>query len=92
VTTPKAYTLRFANRHPISRAKAERKGRTEADVDELIRWLSGYEKSTLEPQLEEKTGFESLISQSSRSNSQREEVAGVVRGLRVGEIEDETMR
>jgi len=88
----KIYTMPFAKVYPLYVAKAERKGRTKAEVDEIIRWLTGYDQSGLEAQLEEQTDFENFLRQSPRLNPLRKQITGVVCGVRVEEIEEATMR
>jgi hypothetical protein len=88
----KIYTMSFAKVYPLYVAKAERKGRTKAEVDEIVRWLTGYDQSGLEARLEEETDFESFLAQSPRLNPLRKKITGVVCGVRVEEVEEETMR
>ena len=92
MSKPKIYTMHFAEVYPLYVAKAERKGRTKAEVDEIIRWLTGYDQSGLEARLNEETDFESFFDQSPRLNPLRKKITGVVCGVRVEEIEEETMR
>ena len=84
--------MSFAKVYPLYVAKAERKGRAKAEVDEIIRWLTGYDQSGLEARLQKETDFESFFDQSPRLNPLRKEITGVVCGVRVEEIEEETMR
>ena len=84
--------MRFATIYPLYVAKAERKGRTKAEVDEIIRWLTGYDQSELEAEIEAETDFESFFAQSPQLNPLRTKITGVVCGVRVEEIEEETMR
>ena len=88
----KIYTMSFAKVYPLYVAKAERKGRTKAEVDEIIRWLTGYDQSGLEAQLEKKSDFEGFFAQAPRLNPLRKKIKGVVCGVRVEEVEEETMR
>ena len=92
MSIPKIYAMSFAKIYPLYVAKAERKGRTKAEVDEIIRWLTGYDQSGLEARLMDETDFESFFDQSPRLNPQRKKITGVVCGVRVEEIEEETMR
>ncbi len=92
MSMPKIYTMSFAEVHPLYVAKAERKGRTKAEVDEIIRWLTGYDQSGLDAQLAEETDFETFIARCPRLNPLRVKITGVVCGVRVEEIEEETMR
>ena len=84
--------MTFAKVYPLYVAKAERKGRTKQEVDEIVRWLTGYDQSGLEARLEEKIDLESFFAQSPRPNPLRKKITGVVCGVRVEEVEEETMR
>jgi len=86
------YKMSFANVYPLYIAKAEKKGRTKSEVDEIIRWLTGYSQKALEDQLEKGTDFETLIAQAPGLNPARALIKGVVCGVRVEEIEEPTMR
>ena len=92
MSKPKIYTMTFAKVYPLYVAKAERKDRTKAEVDEIIRWLTGYDQLGLEARLKEKTDFESFFVLSPRMNPLRKKITGVVCGVRVEEIEEDTMR
>ena len=92
MSRPKIYTMHFAEVYPLYVAKAERKGRTRAEVDEIIKWLTGYDQPGLEARLNEETDLESFFTQSPRMNPQRHKITGVVCGVRVEEVEEETMR
>jgi len=86
------YTMSFASVYPHYIVKAERKGRTKSEVDEIIRWLTGYSQTELEARLEEKTDFETFFAQAPRMNPSRALIKGVVCGVRVEDIEEPTMR
>jgi len=73
-------------------AKAEKKGRTKGEVDEIIRWLTGYSQEELEGQLEKETDFETFFAEAPRLNPARSLIKGVVCGVRVEDIEEPTMR
>ena len=73
-------------------AKAEKKGRTRAEVDEIIRWLTGYSKEELEAQLEKQIDFENFFEQAPQLNPSRALIRGVVCGVRIEDIEEPTMR
>ena len=92
MSKPKIYSMSFAEVYPLYVAKAERKGRTKSEVDEVIRWLTGYDQSQLEAHLEEQTDFESFFAQAPQLNPLRNKIKGVVCGVRVEEIEEDTMR
>ena len=86
------YTTSFASVYPHYAAKAEKKGRTKAEVDEVIRWLTGYDQEGLEAQLEKQTDFETFFVEAPHLNPSRALIKGVVCGVRVEDIEEPTMR
>jgi hypothetical protein len=86
------YTMSFSAVYPLYLAKAEKKGRTKAEVDEIIRWLTGYTQERFEAELEKQTDFESFFAQAPKMNPARTAIKGVVCGVRVEEIEEPTMR
>jgi hypothetical protein len=88
----KIYTMSFASVYPHYVNKAERKGRTKAEVDEIITWLTGYSQEELEAILEKQTDFETFFAEAPQMNSSRELIKGVVCGVRVEDIEEPTMR
>jgi hypothetical protein len=92
MTKHRIYSVSVASVYPHYVAKAEKKGRTKAEVDEIFRWLTGHSQQTLEEQLEKKTTFEDFFAQAPRLNPSRSLITGVVCGIRVEDIEDETMR
>jgi hypothetical protein len=86
------YTVSFASVYPHYVTKAEKKGRSRAEVDEIVRWLTGYDQEELEARLESKTDFETFFAEAPRLNPSRALIKGVVCGVRVEEIEEPTMR
>jgi hypothetical protein len=86
------YKMSFASVYPHYVAKAERKGRTKAEVDEIIRWLTGYSQGELEAVLENGTDFETFFAKAPRLNPARGEIKGTICGVRIEEIEDPLMR
>src|SRR5262249_26291307 len=78
--------------YPLYVAKAERKGRTKAEVDEVIAWLTGYRQKELETQLKKQTDFETFFAEAPRLNPARAIIRGVVCGVRVEDIKEPTMR
>jgi len=86
------YTMSFARVYPEYIAKAKRKGRTKAEVDEIICWLTGYSQKELEAQLEKQTDFEAFFAQAPQLNPSRSLIKGVICGVRLEEIEEPTMR
>lgn len=81
-----------ASVYPHYVAKAERKGRTRTEVDELICWLTGYTPDELTAQLEAETTFRGFFADAPAPNPARELITGVVCGVRVEEVEHPTMR
>jgi hypothetical protein len=92
MTRPSIYAMSFARIYPLYVAKAEKKGRTKTEVDELIRWLTGYSQEELEAQLEKQTDFEDFIAEAPQLNPSRALIKGVVCGVRVEDIEEPTMQ
>lgn len=86
------FTTAFSSVYSHYVAKAERKGRTQADVDEIIRWLTGYSQDDLEAHSSPGTAFEGLFSQAPAMHPRRDLVTGVVCGVRVEAVEDHLMR
>ncbi|MGH6963180.1 MAG: DUF2200 domain-containing protein [Phenylobacterium sp.] len=82
----------FASVYPLYVAKAERKGRTRAEVDEIILWLTGFSRAGFEDQLARATDFETFFAQAPRMNPVRAEIKGVVCGVRVEEVAEPLMR
>lgn len=86
------YIMTFASVYPHYVMKAERKGRTKAEVDEIIRWLTGYTQKKLESQIEKKTTFETFFADAPKLNPNRVLVTGVICGVRIEEIKDPLMK
>lgn len=86
------YTTSFASVYPLYVAKAERKGRTKAEVDTIIGWLTGYSPSELENQIKLGKDFETFFQEAPRMNPSRTLIRGVICGVRIEEIEEPTMR
>lgn len=86
------YTMSFASVYPLYIAKAEKKGRTKAEVDEIIRWLMGYTQKGLEAQLKKQTDFETFIAEAPRLHPSRTLIQGAICGVRLEDIEEPTMR
>lgn len=78
--------------YPHYVTKAEKKGRTKGEVDEIIRWLTGYSQRDLEKHLADKTDFETFFAKAPKLNPARTQVKGVICGVRIEEIEDPLMR
>jgi hypothetical protein len=86
------YAMSVARVYPMYVAKAERKGRTKAEVDEIIRWLTGHSQASLDKELVNRTTFEEFFARAPELNPARALVTGVVCGVRVEDIEEPTMR
>ena len=86
------YTTSFASVYPLYVAKAEKKGRTKAEVNQIISWLTGYGQKELDAQLKKQTDFETFFAEAPRINPSRALIKGVVCGVRVEEIKEPTMR
>lgn len=86
------YTMKFAGVYPHYVTKAEKKGRTKEEVDQIIRWLTGYTQKKLEKQIEKETNFETFFDQAPKMNPDRELIKGVVCGVRVENVEEPLMR
>jgi len=82
----------FAAVYPMYVQKAERKGRTKAEVDRVICWLTGYAQSALQDQIKKKVDFETFFAQAPAMNPNSSLIKGVVCGVRVEEVEDPLMR
>lgn len=86
------YTMSVTSVYPHYVTKAENKGRTKTEVDEIICWLTGYSQEELEKQLEKQTDFETFFAEAPRPNPSRALIKGVVCGVRVEDIEEPTMK
>lgn len=86
------YKTSFASVYPLYVAKAEKKGRTKAEVDQVITWLTGYGPNELQTQLEKQTDFETFFAKAPKINPLRSLIKGVVCGVRVEDIKEPTMR
>lgn len=89
---PKIYTMSFASVYPHYITKAEKKGRTKAEVDEIICWLTGYTQEGLDTELEKQTDFETFFAEAPQLNPSRHLIKGVICGIRVEDIEEPTMK
>jgi len=92
MTKPRLYSMSFASVYPLYLAKAAKKGRTKAEVDETIRWLTGYTQDALDAQLEKASSFENFFAEAPRLNPARSLITGVICGVRVENIEEPTLR
>jgi hypothetical protein len=89
---PRIYAMSFASVYPLYVAKAEKKGRTKQEVDDIIRWLTGYSQKGLDTQLKKQTNFETFFAEAPQMNSSRGLIKGVICGVRVEEIKEPLMQ
>ncbi|MEO1136715.1 MAG: DUF2200 domain-containing protein [Pseudomonadota bacterium] len=92
MTKHRIYSMIFASVYPHYVAKAEKKDRTKAEVDKIIRWLTGYTQKGLNAQIKKKVDIETFIAEAPKLNPSRDQIKGVVCGVRVEDVEDPLMR
>jgi hypothetical protein len=92
MTKHRICSVAVASVYPYYVAKAEKKSRTKAEVDEILRWLTGHSQATLEDELAKQTSFEEFFAQAPGMNPSRALITGTVCGVRVEEVEEPTMR
>ena len=92
MTKHRIYTMAFSKVYPAYVAKAEKKGRTKTEVDEIIFWLTGHDAASLAGVLKDGTDIETFFASAPAMNPDRGLIRGVVCGVRVEEVEEETMR
>ena len=90
--THRIYTTSFASVYPHYVAKAEKKGRSKAEVDQIIRWLTGYSEGQLAAVLEQRTDFEHFFGEAPALNPSRNLITGTICGVRIEEIDEPLMR
>lgn len=88
----KVYSMSFASVYPLYVAKAEKKGRTQAEVDQIIRWLTGYSQAQLTAQIDKQTDFTTFFTEAPQLNPSRRLITGVICGMRVEEITEPLMQ
>src|SRR5688572_25824973 len=88
----RVYKMAFASVYPHYITKAEKKGRTKEEVDEIIRWLTGYSQKELQKQIDNKTNFENFFAEAPKINPNVSKITGVICGYRVEEIQDKLMQ
>ena len=86
------FKMSFASVYPLYIQKAEKKGRTKADVDAIIFWLTGYNKETLQQHIDRKTDFETFFAEAPQINPNVSKITGTICGYRLEEIEDKLMQ
>jgi hypothetical protein len=82
------FTISFASVYPLYIQKAEKKGRTKADVDAIIYWLTGYNQQALNQQIDKNIDFETFFDEAPQINKNASKITGVICGYRVEEIDD----
>jgi hypothetical protein len=92
MTEHRIFSTRFSSVYPLYVKKAERKGRTKAEVDRVICWLTGYSEAALQQQLQRESDFRTFFAEAPRFNPNSSLIKGVVCGVRVEEVEDPLMR
>ncbi|TLP79834.1 DUF2200 domain-containing protein [Nesterenkonia sphaerica] len=92
MTKHSIYTMAVAQVYPHYVTKAERKGRTKDEVDQIIRWLTGYSQDQLESQLQAEKDFETFFAEAPELNPRRVQITGVICGIRVEEIQEPLMQ
>jgi hypothetical protein len=88
----RVYRMAFARVYPLYILKVEKKGRTKAEVDEIIFWQTGYNEQTLQQHLDNKTDFETFFNQAPQINPNTSKITGVICGYRVEDIEDKIIQ
>lgn len=88
----KVFRMTFASVYPLYVAKAERKGRTRAEVDAILHWLTGYDEIALQQQIEARVDFQTFFAQAPQINPNVSKITGVICGYRVEQIEDKLMQ
>jgi hypothetical protein len=86
------YALLFSSVYPLYIKKAEKKGRTKEEVDTIIFWLTGYDKKSLQEQIDKKSNFETFFAEAPEINPNVSKITGVICGYRVEEIEDKVIQ
>jgi hypothetical protein len=89
---PRFYTMSFARVYPLYIAKVERKGRTKAEVDTVIRWLTGYTQKGLEIQIKKEADLEAFFADAPKLNPARALITGMICGVRIEDIDDPLVR
>jgi hypothetical protein len=92
MTKHRIYSVSVASVYPLYIAKAEKKGRTKAEVDEIICWLTGHSQETLDNQLARNANFEDFFAHAPQMNPSRSLITGAICGVRVENIQEPTMR
>jgi hypothetical protein len=89
---PRVFAIPFASVYPLYLEKAEKKGRTKAEVDEIIAWLTGYKRERLQRVIDERIDLEAFFARAPRMNPNMGLIQGIVCGVRVEDIDDPLMQ
>ena len=92
MATANIYKMYFSKLYPLYVSKAEKKGRAKAEVDEIIFWLTGYKEADLKRMMNEQVDLETFFHAAPRLNPKRNEIKGVICGVRIETIEDPLMK
>lgn len=92
MNNPRIYTMTFASVYPLYIKKVEKKGRTKAEVDQVIMWLTGYSESQLQDQINKQSTFEQFFAQAPKMNPNRSLITGLICGIRVEDIQEPLMK
>lgn len=92
MTNERVFKMAFSSVYPLLVQKAERKGRTKAEVDTVIQWLTGYDEQGLQSQINREADFETFFAEAPQINPNASKITGVICGVRVEEIEDPLMQ
>lgn len=92
MTAHRIFTMAFARVYPLYVQKAERKNRTRDEVDQIIRWLTGYDQAGLQRQIDQEHDFRTFFAQAPALHPNRALITGVVCGVRVEDVEDPLMQ
>ena len=92
MTNERVFKMAFSSVYPLLVQKAERKGRTKAEVDTVIQWLTGYDEHGLQAQIVKNSDYETFFAEAPQINPNAHKITGVVCGIRVEEIEDPLMQ
>jgi hypothetical protein len=92
VNEQRVFAMRFAKVYPLYVQKAERKGRTKEEVDEIILWLTGYDQSGLQRQIDQQSDLETFFAQAPAINPNSSLIKGIVCGVRVEDVADPLMQ
>ena len=92
MNTHRIYTMPFATVYPLYITKVEKKGRNKDEVDQVIRWLTGYSQKNIAQHVAQQTTFTDFFAQAPALNPNRDKITGVICGVRIEDIEDDLMR